>query len=200
VVVGLTGNYGMGKSTVLSMFRKFGVITLDSDKIVESLLLEKDVHEKIRELLGDEVFDNSGSLDKKKIADLVFKNSKLRNFLEEILHPLIFKKIKDFIDKINEKDKVVVVEVPLLYERGYKDRFDRAITVHTKEAVALDRLEKNGVNKDEAILRLRAQLPIEEKVKQADFVIDNNGTTEETMAQVEMVYKKLLREVEDGDN
>lgn len=193
MVVGLTGNYGMGKSTVLSMFRKLGVITLDTDKIVESLLLEKDVHEKIKELLGDEVFDNSSSLDKKKIANLVFKNSKLRNFLEDILHPIVFRKIKDFIDKMNEGEKVVVVEVPLLYERGYKNRFDRTITVHTKEAVALDRLEKNGVNRDEAILRLKAQLPIEEKVKQADFVIDNNGTTKETMAQVEMIYKKLLK-------
>ncbi|MEW6213838.1 MAG: dephospho-CoA kinase [Nitrospirota bacterium] len=200
LLVGLTGNYGMGKSTVLPMFRKFGVITLDADRIVESLLIEQDVLEKIRELLGDKVFNKNGRLNKKKVADLIFKSDVLRNSLEDILHPLVFERIKDFLDKMNEKDKVVIIGIPVLYEKGYENRFDRTITVHTKEEIALNRLEKDGITREEALLRLKAQLPIEEKIKQADFIIDNNGTIEETMAQVEIIYKKLLREVEDGDN
>lgn len=202
LLVGLTGNYGMGKSTVLSMFRKFGVITLDADRIVESLLVEQDVLEKIRELLGDEVFNKSGRLNKKKVADLIFKSDASRNSLEDILHPLVFKRIKDFLDKMNEKDKdkVVIIGIPILYEKGYENRFDRTITVHTKEEIALDRLEKDGITREEVLLRLKAQLPIEEKIKQADFLIDNNGTPEETMAQVEAVYKRLLKEGRDGDN
>lgn len=199
-LVGLTGNYGMGKSTVLPMFRKFGVITIDADKIVESLLEEKDVLGKIRELLGERVFDKSGSLNKKEVTSLIFKNNALRHSLEDILHPLVFEKIKDFLDKMNEKDKVAMIEVPLLFERGYEDRFDRTITIYTKEEVALNRLEKDGVNREEAILRLKAQLPIEEKIKRAHYVIDNNGTPEETMGQVEIIYNKLLKEAEDGNN
>ncbi|MCX5718788.1 MAG: dephospho-CoA kinase [Nitrospirae bacterium] len=199
-LVGLTGNYGMGKSTVLPMFRKFGVITIDADKIVESLLEEKDVLGKIRELLGERVFDKSGSLNKKEVTSLIFKNNALRHSLEDILHPLVFEKIKDFLDKMNEKDKVAMIEVPLLFERGYEDRFDRTITIYTKEEVALNRLEKDGVNREEAILRLKAQLPIEEKIKRAHYVIDNNGTPEETMGQVEIIYNKLLKEAEVGNN
>jgi len=200
LVVGLTGNYGMGKSTVLPMFRKFGVITIDADKIVESLFEEKIVLGKIRGLLGDKVFDKNGSLNKKKIVELIFKNNALRHHLEDILHPLVFERVKDFLEKMNGKNKVAMIEVPLLYERGYEDRFNRTITVHTKEEIALNRLEKDGVNREEAILRLKAQLPIEEKIKRADYVIDNNGTTEETMEQVEIIYNKILKEAEDGDN
>lgn len=192
LLVGLTGNYGMGKSAVLTMFKKFGATTVDTDRIVELLLTEKDVLEKIRGLLGDNVFDKNGSLDKKKVADLVFKDDVLRHALEDILHPLVFERIKIFLDKING-DKIIIIEAPLLHERGYKDRFDKTITVYTNEEVALNRLEKDGTTREEALLRLKSQLPITKKVKQSDFVIDNNGTIEEAMAQVEIIYKKLLK-------
>jgi dephospho-CoA kinase len=200
LLVALTGNYGMGNSTVLSIVGKLGLDTLDADRIVESLLKEKEILEKIRQLLGDHVFNKNGSLNKKKVADIIFKSSSLRCSLEDILHPLVFERIKDFSDKMNVKNKILVIAAPLIYERGYEDRFNRTIVVHTKKEIALNRLEKNGVPKEEAVLRLKSQLPIEEKVKRADFIIDNNGTIEDTMAQVEMIYKKLLNEAGDGDN
>ena len=189
----------MGKSTVLSMFEKLGAAILDTDKIIESLLTDKDVLEKIRGLLDDKVFDENGSLNKKKLADLIFKNNKLRYLLENILHPLVFERIEFFLDKINKKDKIILIAVPLLYERGYEERFDGIITVYTQEETALNRLEKEGITREKAVLRLKAQLPIEEKTKRSDFVIDNNGTIEETMSQVKTIYKKL-REVAYGDN
>jgi dephospho-CoA kinase len=192
LLVGLTGNYGMGKSAVLTMFKKLGATTVDTDRIVELLLTEKDVLEKIRGLLGDNVFYKNSSLNKKKVADLIFKNDVLRYSLEDILHPLVFERIKIFLDKING-DKIIIIEVPLLHERGYKDRFDKTITVYTNEEVALNRLEKDGTTREEALLRLKSQLPITKKVKQSDFVIDNNGTIEEAMAQVEIIYNKLLK-------
>ncbi len=199
LLIGLTGNYGMGKSTVLSMFEKLGSTILDTDKIVESLLTEKDVLEKIRGLLGDKVFDKNGSLNKRKVADLIFKNNKLRYLLENILHPLVFERIEFFLVKINKKDEIILIAVPLLYEIGYEERFDRTITVYTQEETALNRLEKEGITREEALLRLKAQLPIEDKTRRSDFAIDNNGTIEETMSQVNKIYKKL-REVAYGDN
>jgi dephospho-CoA kinase len=200
LLVALTGNYGMGKSTVLSLFRKFGVSTLDADRIVESLLKEKEILEKIKQLLGDQVFNKNGSLNKKNVADIIFKSPSLRSSLEDILHPLVFERIKNFTDTMNAKNKILIIAAPLIYERGYEGKFNRTIVVHTKKEIALNRLEKKGVPKEEAVLRLKSQLPIGEKVKRADFIIDNNGTTEDTMAQVEMIYKKLLNEAGDGDN
>jgi len=200
LLVGLTGNYGMGKSTILAIFKKLGAITLDADSIVKILLTEKDILKKIRGLLGDKVFYKNGTLNKDVVANLIFKNNKLRHNIEDILHPIVFERINDFLDRMHEQDRVIVIEIPLLYERGYEDRFDRTITVHTKEDIALDRLEKEGIDRKDALLRLKSQLPVEEKVKRSDFIIDNNGTIEGTMAQVEMIYKKLSKEVDDGDN
>ena len=200
LIVGLTGNYGMGKSTILSMFKKLSAITLDADSIVRILLTEKDILKKIRGLLGDKVFYKNGSLNRDIVAKLIFINNKLRHNIEDILHPIVFERIKDFLDRMHEQDRVIVIEIPLLYERGYEDRFDRTITVHTKEDIALDRLEKEGIDRKDALLRLKSQIPVKEKVMRSDFIIDNNGTIENTMAQVEMIYRILSQEVNDGDN
>jgi len=195
-LVALTGNYGMGKSTVLSMFKDLGVATVDTDKLVESLFIEKKVLVKIKKLLGDRVFYKNGNLDKKKVAEIVFKDASLRYSLEDILHPLVFERIKDFTTKISVSDRLLIIAVPLVYERGYENRFDRTIVVYTKEKVALDRLKKNGVLKKDALLRLKAQLPIEDKMKKADFLIDNNSTLKETVSQVKRIYKKLMKDVD----
>jgi dephospho-CoA kinase len=195
LLAALTGNYGMGKSTVLFMFEKFGCTTIDTDRIVSSLLEEKEVLEKIRLLLSEQVFDEKGGLIKKKVADIIFKNDLLRRSLEDILHPLVLDRIENYLQSMREKDQVVVIAIPLLYERGYEDRFDRTIVIHTKEETALTRLEKAGIKREDAILRLKAQLPVEEKIKRAEFLIDNEGTMEETMAQVKTICEKLLREV-----
>jgi dephospho-CoA kinase len=198
--VGLTGNYGMGKSTVLPLFMKLGAVIIDTDKIVESLLKEKPVLEKIRVLFGDAVFLKNGSLDKKKVAGVVFNNDGLRHSLEDILHPLVFERIDLLFGEMKGEDKVMLVEIPLLYERDYEGRFNRTITVYTSEETALARLEKEGISQQEALLRLQAQLPIEEKIRRSDFIIDNNGTIEETMSQVEKVYKELYEEAKKNGN
>jgi dephospho-CoA kinase len=200
LLVALTGNYGMGKSTVLSLFRKLGVSTLDTDSIVESLFKKKNILGKIRQLLGEKVFNENGSLNKRKVADIIFKSASLRRSLEDILHPFVFDKIKSFIDKMDVRDKILIIAVPLVYERGYENRFDRIIVVHTREEIAISRLGKKGVPRRNALLRLKAQLPIGEKKKKADFLIDNNSVIEETMMQVKMIYKNLLTEAENGDN
>lgn len=101
---------------------------------------------------------------------------------------------------MHTKDKVLIIAVPLVYERRYEDRFDRTIVVYTREEIAVSRLGKKGVPRKDVLLRLKAQLPIEEKKKRADFLIDNNSTIKKTMMQVEMIYKNLLTEAENGDN
>ncbi len=200
LLVGLTGNYGMGKSSVLPMFQKLGALTLDTDEIVQLLLKEKEVLEKIRGLLGEDVLYENGSLNKKKVSNVIFKNDTLRHSLEDILHPLVFERIYLFITKKTCKDKIIVIEVPLLFERGYENNFDKTITVFSQEEKALQRLVKHGIKRRDALQRLKSQLPIEEKMNRSDFIIDNNGTIEETMQQAEKIYEQLAKEEKDGDN
>ncbi len=200
LLIALTGNYGMGKSTVLSLFKKFGVSTLDADKVIESLLRKKGILVKIRHLMGDTVFNNNSSLNKKKVAGVIFKNAPLRHSLEDLLHPFVFEKIKVFTEKLNASNKILIIAAPLVFERGYENRFARTIVVHTTEETALNRLRTKGIPKKDALLRLKAQLPIEEKIKRADFLIDNNGTLNDTKVQVEKLCKKLLKEAGDADN
>lgn len=198
LVVGLTGNYGMGKSTVLPLFQELGALTLDTDVIVKSLLTEEDVLAKIRGLLGSEVFYRNGSLNKRKVARMVFKDDALRRSLEDILHPLVFERINLFVEKKAGKARIVVIEVPLLFERGYENRFKRTITVYSREEKALSRLEKQGIKRQETLQRLKSQLPIGDKIRRSDFIIDNNRSIKETSRQVKAIYQELLKEGKDG--
>jgi len=201
LLIGLTGNYGMGKSTVLSLFEKFGAIIINTDEIVGSLLKKTEVLEKIKGLLGNKAFLEDGSLNTERVADIVFHNDTLRRSLEDILHPLVFERINFFLDGIADGDKIILVEIPLLFERGYEGRFDKKITVYTEEKTALNRIERKGISRKEALLRLKSQLPIEEKIRRSDFIIDNNGALEETTLQVETICKELLKEAKkDGNN
>jgi len=193
-IAGLTGNYGMGKSAVLSMFRELGAITIDADLVIKILLLEKETLKKIKALLGAGVFDNKGNLDKKKVAGKIFKNKNLRIKLENILHPLVFERINNLIRALKDGNKIFIVEATLIFERGHENRFDRMITVFTDEKTAIKRLGLHGITPKQAKQRLSCQLPIKIKIKTADFKINNSGTLEKSKAQVKTIYKKLSEE------
>ncbi len=197
MVVGLTGNYGMGKSTVLDMFERLGAVTVSADNIVDGLLGDKSVLRNIRKAFGDEVFMDDGRLDRERVASLVFKDENMRRTLETLIHPLVFERIRELIDGIEKErsdGKVVVVEIPLMFETGRLKRFDRTITVYTDRATLLGRLKKKGVSGSDAELRLKAQMSIEEKVRRSDFSIDNSGPRNETENKVRKIYEILLVE------
>lgn len=197
--VGLTGNYGCGKSTVLKMFRQCGAMTFNTDTIVASLLREDDVLKKIRKRFGDGVFRKDGRLNKKRLASIVFADASARRALERILHPLVFKTITMSLTRRSTKENVVIIEAPILFERHYERRFHRVITVKTDESKALARLEKEGIKRQEAIPRIHAQLPMRDKIERSDFVIDNNGSLKQTERQVKTIYRKLIEERSRGD-
>jgi dephospho-CoA kinase len=198
-VVALTGNYGMGKSSVLSLFEKLGALVLDSDRMVRVFLNDPKVIHTIKALFGKTVFAENGSLSRERLAEIIFRDDALRRSLEDILHPLLFDRIDNLLAADKRKDMIAVVEVPLLFERGYENRFHRTVTVFTDEETALQRLEAKGVDRGKATLRLKTQLPIDEKKRRSDYMIDNRGTPEETEAQVETLYKKMLGEANDGN-
>jgi dephospho-CoA kinase len=192
LMAGLTGNFGMGKSYVLSLFRDLGAVTLDSDRIVALLLRNEDVIKKIMDIFGPEVVGPDGKLDKKSIAGRIFSDDASKKALEALLHPLVFEKIDAFTARIKKRDCLVIVEVPLLFEGEYQERFDKIVTVHTPEETALERLIKAGLSRQEALARLGVQLPVEIKKARSDYTIDNSGTKEETKRRVEEVYRLLV--------
>ncbi len=198
LVAGLTGNYGMGKSSVLAAFGGLGAATLDSDRVVEALLKEPAVVRKISRLLGPGVLHPSGKINKREVARRVFGEPSLRISLERILHPLVFRRVQSFLRTVKGRSRVAVVEVPLLFEGGYTDRFQRIITVYTIRTVALERLRTSGVTGQEALARMKAQLPISVKKRRSDYLINNSGAMKDTLRQVEKVYDLLVAEAQDG--
>lgn len=193
IKVGLTGNYGMGKTTVAELFRKLGAYTINADEVVNELFKDESVIFEIKKLFGEEVIKD-GVVNKKYIADIVFENPLMRVYLENILHPKVFEKIDEIVSKIPSRGepKIVIIEAPVIFERGYQNRFDIIITVYTSEEIAIERLQKKGISKQEALKRFKNQFPIDMKKSKSDFVIDNSGSIEDTKKQVEEIFNKLI--------
>jgi dephospho-CoA kinase len=189
LIVGLTGNYGMGKSTVLEAFRELGAFTISSDRVVADILEEKPVLEEIRRIFGPWVFDLNGGLLKKRLARTIFMDNGLRAKLEGLLHPLVFENIDETLRGVRED--MAVIEVPLIFEKGYEKRFTKTVTVYAEYTTVLKRLKEKGISREDILLRHVCQMPVVEKIKRSDFVIDNNGAMEETLGQVRGIYEKL---------
>jgi dephospho-CoA kinase len=194
--VGLTGNYGMGKSSVAAMFSRLGALTIDSDEIVASLLNEESVKGRIVGFLGVKALEPKGGLDKKYIAQRVFKNKALRKELEALIHPLVFHAVEYLMKKVRDRNRIIIVEVPLLFEGGYQNRFDRTITVYADRKTALSRLRKSGISREDALARLQNQMDIRTKKRLADYRIDNSGTRRRTEAQVKEIFSLMVNEKE----
>ncbi|NOY65529.1 MAG: dephospho-CoA kinase [Nitrospirae bacterium] len=189
MVIAITGGLGTGKTTVLKIFASLGAATISADDIVHNLLTREDIKIQIGEVFGRGVFSGD-VIDRKALASEVFSSEKKRKELEAILHPHVFDEIEAFIKA--HKGRNIVVEIPLLFETGSQNRYDRVITVTADRDVVIKRLREKGMDLEEVRQRLSHQMPIEEKIKRSDFVIDNSDGMEKTRRQVERIWKELL--------
>ncbi len=192
--VGLTGSIGTGKSTVLKIFKDLGAYVIDADEIVHSLYKRKDIQEKVKGEFGD-VFNEDNSLNRKKVAEIIFNNPEKKKILESIIHPEVRKEINNKIRDIENKDKnaIVIVEVPLLIETGQYKEYDTVVVVYSPRDLQLDRLLKKGLSEGEALKRINSQMDIEEKLKYANFVIDNSSSIENLRKEVIKVFNNLKK-------
>jgi dephospho-CoA kinase len=190
--IGLTGGIATGKSTVEKFFRDLGVPVIDADEIVHKLLKEERIKKKLVEILGD-VLDENGEIDRKKVANIIFSNIEKKKQVENVIHPEVFKYIQNWIKEQEHKNPkgFVIISVPLMIETGSYKNYDKIIVVYAPKEVQLKRLLKKGMTKEEALKRINAQMDIEEKLKYADFVINNTGTLQDLKKEVEKVYKEL---------
>lgn len=186
LLVGITGSFGTGKSRVAGIFKKLGARVLNADEIAHEVFRKTNpVYRKMRSLFPE----LKGNLTRKRIAQVVFGDSKKRKRLEKLIHPYVFNRIWEEIDKTNKP--VVVLEIPLLFEGGFQDKLDQVITVKSKTPVALRRLAQKGYSREEVEARWKAQIPLLRKIRLADYVIDNSNGINETKKQVRQIWNEL---------
>ncbi|HIJ59214.1 MAG TPA: dephospho-CoA kinase [Nitrospirae bacterium] len=196
-VIGITGNIGMGKSTVGKFFRELEALVVDTDEIVNDLLNEGYVRQELLGLFGEEIISNS-VINKKVIAEIVFNDSEKRQQLEKILHPLIFERI-DGIKRENSDRKFLFIEAALIFECHYEDKFDYIINVFSRPDLAIQRLIKRGYKEQDAINRLNSQMPYRQKNELSDFIIENNSDENHLKEEVKKIYIQLER-MANGNN
>jgi dephospho-CoA kinase len=198
LIIGLTGGIVSGKSTAASMFKDLGAKIVDVDKIGHSVILpHRPAWKKIIRLFGKDFLRNDLTIDRGKLGKIVFTNQTLLKKLNEITHPEIIKVIKKEINlaknKTYNQEKILIIDAALIYEAKMDRLMDKIIVVYINEDEQAKRLiERNDLSKEEALQRIKSQMPIKEKVKMADYVIDNSNSMDETKKQVEKIWKKLV--------
>ena len=196
VIIGVTGSIGTGKTTVSGMFRRMGAVVIDADEISHQLIYPgKAAWKKVVSAFGKTVLRRDHFIDRKILGRKVFSDRRLLKKLSGIIHPLVYKEIRGKIAKIKRSDPsaIVVVDVPLLLESGGQKQVDKVIVVTAPRSIQLARAcGKFGIGRSEVSRRIKAQMPLKEKVKAADFVIDNGGSLVSTAKQSRAIWKKLV--------
>ncbi|WJH34668.1 dephospho-CoA kinase [Paenibacillus aurantius] len=192
--IGLTGGIACGKSTVSQMLVRRGAVLIDADRIAREVVLPGSAGlALVAERFGQAVLDGDGSLNRRKLGEIVFKDEAARKDLEGILHPLIRQEMWSRMSRYEQEDpsRLVVVDIPLLYESGLQEQVQEVMVVYIPRELQKERLMKrDGLGSEEADRRLNAQLSIEDKKALADYVIDNSGTQEDTERQVDRFWQE----------
>ena len=193
IKVGLTGNICSGKSTVASIFRDLGAFVFDADKIIHRFYQERGpVYERVVEVFGKEILSRDGSIDRKKLAQIVFRDKQKLKALEEITHKALYEKLEELFSSL-PNDAVAVVEASLIIEKGTYKNYDKVVVVYAPYELCLKRCKDKGFSEEDFKRRWSLQMPPEEKVRFADFVIDNSRSLEETRRQVMEIWSRIKK-------
>ncbi|MDY4697270.1 dephospho-CoA kinase [Selenomonas montiformis] len=194
-IIGLTGGIASGKSTVSSFFRQKGAAVLDADRIARELSEPGGkLHAEYVHHFGAEVLQSDGTLNRRRIGQIVFSDPQQKQWLDAVSHPAIRAELlRKLEQKRNEKQRLILLDIPLLFESGWDKMADKTCLVYVDESVQLQRLMKrDGYTRREAQDRIAAQMPLEEKKKRADYLIDNNGSLMDTVQQAEELWKEWI--------
>lgn len=196
LVVGLTGGIGSGKSTVAALLADRGAVVIDADRVSREVVEPgTDALAEIVGAFGDEVLSADGSLDRAAMARIVFNDDEARTRLESIIHPRVGASILERVTAHRDTDAVVVLDVPLMAESrsGSASLAEVIVVVDAPDGVRLDRLERRGMDRDDARARMAAQASREERLALADHVVDNGGDLDALRAAVDELWTALER-------
>ena len=193
-IIGIIGGIGSGKSAVAAEFAKLGCKVIDADKIAHELLNKKNVKEKIINIFGPAIFDSTGKIDRRKLAEIVFADAEKIARLNEIIHPLVFQRAEELIKKYNEQNQVkaIVLDMPLLVEAGWEKRCDKLIFVDAKQEIRAKRAQKMGINKNQLKIRENFQISLDNKRKLTDNIIENNSGFLALVRQVADIFSYIV--------
>ena len=198
LIVGLTGGIASGKSLVTRVLRDLGAHIIDADKIVHDLLAPgQDACREVVGHFGKEIQLPDGSIDRRKLGDIIFNHPEERAWLNQCIHPRVFEAYNHQVRHLSERlpDAIVIMDAALLIETGYHKHMDRLIVVYADQKDQMKRLmERDRFTLEQAMARISSQMPLDEKRKYADYVIENTGTREATEQQTREVFAKLKAE------
>lgn len=200
IIVGVTGGIACGKTTVSELLADKGAIPINADEIGHQLLKsESPVINELVEAFGTEILDESGDVSRKKLGAIVFNDKSARDRLNAILHPLIIQRSRSHAQQLVNEDPscVVLLDAPLLIEAGAYDSVDLIVVVTASNAIQIQRIlersqaQNRPLTETEAQTRIDSQMPLSEKVKYADVVIENEGSFEELQQRVDTLWNQL---------
>jgi len=194
-VIGIIGGVASGKSTVAAEFAKLGCAVIDADKLAHEALDNVDVKAKIAATFGNDVLDDTGRVHRKKLADIVFADREKLASLNEIVHPYVLARAEQLLEQYQRCRQVraIVLDMPLLVEVGWDARCDRIVFVDCQESLRVARAKKIGIC-DESQLKAREnfQICLDNKVRLADNIINNNSGLSELSRQVAEIFSQIV--------
>lgn len=194
IKVGLTGGIGSGKSTVSNILKEKGIPVVDADIISRDILIRyPEVTSNIRKEFGSEFFDDKGLLKRRELGNFIFKNPEGKHKLEALTIPYIIEEIFLKIEEYKKQGfKICIVDAPTLIETGLYKSMDVNILVWVDLNTQIERtLKRDNLNLGDLKNRINSQMPLEDKKNYVDFIIDNRGSIEATMNQIDKVLKKI---------
>jgi len=189
-VIALTGGIGCGKSLAAHYFAELGAMVIDADQLARaSIERGSQGFDEVVSFFGDSILNN-GDIDRRALGELIFKDAEAKRKLESIVHPFVRREFEEAVASL-KSDEVLVYEIPLLVETGAQDRFDIVVTVESDLENRIARLRQRGMHISEIEGRIAAQATREQRVEVADFLIENDGSEDELLRQVENIWDSL---------
>ncbi len=192
-VIGLTGGIGSGKSTIAGLLTKLGATTIDTDKIGHEVLdTDSEARKRVLTSFGRQILNTDGSVNRKELGKIVFADGKALFRLNCIMHPIIYRLVKNKLIQYKKGGvDVVVIDAPLLIEANWVSMVDVVWVVTANEASIIKRLQNTGLSRDEAMARIRCQLSEDERFKQADIIIKNDYSLHELKLKVGEIWQNF---------
>jgi dephospho-CoA kinase len=194
-VVGLTGGIATGKSTVSKLLAAAGALIIDADQVARDVVRPGlPAWKSVVAQFGPGILTTDGGIDRDRLGAMIFNDPARKAALEQIIHPAVGAAMARQLAEIaeNAPDSVVVLDVPLLYEAKMEAGLEGVIVVYAPDDIQLQRLmQRNGLSREDALARIAAQMPVAEKCRRADIVIDNSGSLEATRTQVAALWRRL---------